>query len=142
MSGDFIIRLIFGHIVGDYLLQNIWMAVDKKKEIIPCIIHCLIYTISICVFIFPEIIVKGILDIIFILILVFMSHYILDAATIVDKFLHLIGGRSWDNTKDLANKCFSTYESNIIVSYTVLVHAGIDNGLHLIMLYFIFKFML
>lgn len=33
------------HLVGDYWLQSDWMAVNKTKRTIPCLIHILIYTL-------------------------------------------------------------------------------------------------
>ena len=36
-----------GHLVGDYLLQNDWMALNKKKASFPCAVHCLVW--SLCV---------------------------------------------------------------------------------------------
>ena len=35
---------IIGHLVGDYLLQNDWMASGKKRSSIICLIHCCIWT--------------------------------------------------------------------------------------------------
>lgn len=31
MSTDTLVLAIIGHLVGDYLLQNDWMALNKKK---------------------------------------------------------------------------------------------------------------
>lgn len=36
--------LLLGHMVGDYLLQNDWIAAKKTKYSLPCVIHCLLYT--------------------------------------------------------------------------------------------------
>lgn len=65
---------IIGHLVGDYLLQNDWMALNKKKPSIyyrpwwgntewkwrltyllrwvsiPCFVHCLLWTLSVMFF--------------------------------------------------------------------------------------------
>lgn len=41
---------IVGHPVGDYLLQNDWMALNKKKATIPCVVHCTLWTLSVCAF--------------------------------------------------------------------------------------------
>ena len=41
---------LVGHLAGDYLLQNDWMALNKKKNSLPCAIHCLIWTWSVCWF--------------------------------------------------------------------------------------------
>jgi len=41
---------IIGHLVGDYLLQNDWMALNKKKRTLPCAIHCTLWTLAVCAF--------------------------------------------------------------------------------------------
>ena len=41
---------IIGHLVGDYILQNDWMASNKKKDSYPCAVHCLLWTASVLVF--------------------------------------------------------------------------------------------
>lgn len=41
---------IIGHLVGDYLLQNDWMALNKKKRTLPCAVHCGLWTIAVCAF--------------------------------------------------------------------------------------------
>jgi hypothetical protein len=45
---------IIGHLVGDYLLQNDWMALNKKKQdpygSFACVVHCGIW--SMCVLCF------------------------------------------------------------------------------------------
>lgn len=33
------------HLVGDYLLQNSWMALNKTKNLIAAICHCAAYTL-------------------------------------------------------------------------------------------------
>lgn len=41
---------IVGHLVGDYLLQNDWMALNKKRHVFPCLVHAVIWTLSVCWF--------------------------------------------------------------------------------------------
>lgn len=41
---------IVGHLVGDYLLQNDWMALNKKTSDFPCMIHALIWSLAVCAF--------------------------------------------------------------------------------------------
>lgn len=41
---------VIGHMVGDYLLQNDWMATKKKQRSLPCLVHCVLWTISVLVF--------------------------------------------------------------------------------------------
>lgn len=77
-------EIILGHLVGDYLLQSDWMALNKKKigakGLISCIIHCLIWTTSMMLFI-------GKLNIALFLGL-FISHLILDRTNLVVWFLN------------------------------------------------------
>lgn len=41
---------LMGHLIGDYLLQNDWMALNKKKATWPCFVHCVIWsmTVALC----------------------------------------------------------------------------------------------
>ena len=41
---------IIGHLVGDYLLQNDWMALNKKQHSLPCAVHCTLWTLAVCGF--------------------------------------------------------------------------------------------
>ncbi len=36
--------LLIGHLVGDFLLQNRWMAENKARYWGPLLVHCLVYT--------------------------------------------------------------------------------------------------
>jgi hypothetical protein len=36
---------IICHLIGDYLLQNNWMALNKTKSLLPAVCHCLAYTL-------------------------------------------------------------------------------------------------
>lgn len=42
-------NLIVGHMIGDYFLQNTWMALNKTKNSYICALHCLLYTLSIAI---------------------------------------------------------------------------------------------
>jgi uncharacterized protein DUF3307 len=35
---------IFAHLIGDYILQSDWMAMNKSKRTWPCLVHVLLYT--------------------------------------------------------------------------------------------------
>ena len=41
---------LIGHLVGDYLLQNDWMALNKKKSSLPCAVHVAVYCASVLAF--------------------------------------------------------------------------------------------
>lgn len=37
--------LFLAHLVGDFLLQNGWMAANKAKKWLPLLVHCTVYTL-------------------------------------------------------------------------------------------------
>lgn len=44
------ISALVGHLVGDYLLQNDWMALNKKKNSLICLLHAFLWTLAVCAF--------------------------------------------------------------------------------------------
>ena len=44
------INALVGHLVGDYLLQNDWQALNKKKSTAICAIHCALWSTSVLLF--------------------------------------------------------------------------------------------
>lgn len=50
MNAETLACAIIGHLVADYLLQNDWMALNKKKDSFPCLVHCLIWTLCVSAF--------------------------------------------------------------------------------------------
>lgn len=70
--------LLMGHLVGDYLLQNRWMAEKKSNELLPLMVHSLIYTGTVYLCSLPAggITLTGVA-------IVFSSHLILDRRTLV-----------------------------------------------------------
>lgn len=44
------LELLLGHLVGDYIFQNDWMATNKTKSILPCFVHCCFYTFACWIF--------------------------------------------------------------------------------------------
>ena len=72
---------IIGHLVGDYLLQTDWMAKNKKQKILPCLVHCLVWTTSVCLF-------SGWSNPISIL-FIFECHFIQDHTQIVSWWMQL-----------------------------------------------------
>lgn len=54
MDASPLLLAIIGHLVGDYLLQNDWMALNKKKPglngVAACALHTSLWTSSVCTF--------------------------------------------------------------------------------------------
>lgn len=36
---------VLAHLIGDYLLQNDWMAANKRKSSFVCLVHCFFYAL-------------------------------------------------------------------------------------------------
>ena len=45
--GNLLALFLVGHFVGDYILQNDYLAVNKKKSSFACAIHCAIWTVCV-----------------------------------------------------------------------------------------------
>jgi hypothetical protein len=142
LNAEFSFNFIIGHIVGDYILQNNWMALNKKNSVMAALVHCIVYTVAICVSIYQTLLQQSIERIIIVAILVFLSHVVLDYTDLVDSFLHAIRGRSWKRSFDLASKQVNQNIASAIIAYTAIVQTVVDNALHIIMMYFIFKLIL
>jgi hypothetical protein len=109
-------NIILGHLIGDYLFQSDWMAINKKskgiKGFIACLLHSLIWTVSVYLFGFystHSILVFGLL---------LLSHFVLDRWNFVKWFLNTF---------------------KIMPNPTMWKIIIVDNTLHLLMVYGLFK---
>lgn len=138
---DLFPTLILGHMIGDYLFQNKWMAMNKSASSFKCFIHCLIYTISVSVTTYPILhgwLWSGI---------VFISHYPIDRWSLADKWLDLINGRSLRDFMDNGKKDiplaldFDNYHI-LRGGFTAFVYAVTDNTIHIVLLWYAAKFLM
>jgi hypothetical protein len=78
---------IVGHMVGDYLLQNDWMAQGKKRSNFVCAIHASIWTAAVATFAhwwaWP------------IVAILFTSHFAQDRGAFVVWWMKLIGQKNF-----------------------------------------------
>jgi hypothetical protein len=65
--------MFVGHLVGDFVFQNRWMAEGKEKSVLPLLVHSLIYTACVFLCALPA----GILGVVPVL-LIFVTHAIID----------------------------------------------------------------
>jgi hypothetical protein len=72
---------IYAHLIGDYLLQNDWMALHKKKSAFRCAVHVACYMIP---FAWCELSVVQ-------LILIAAQHFVIDHTTFVSWFMRVKG---------------------------------------------------
>ncbi|MBI2041547.1 MAG: DUF3307 domain-containing protein [Candidatus Nealsonbacteria bacterium] len=116
-----IVKILIGHIVGDYWLQTSAMAYGKSKKGVKgtlwCTLHCLIYTLSVCLFIwnFQPLIIF----------LVFLSHWPIDRWSLALKWLKIIRRNDFDNPNQLKS------------TFTAIVYVVMDNSLHFYLLWLI-----
>ena len=106
------------HLFGDYILQNDWMAQNKKakgwKGELACQIHCVLYSL-------PFLLITSPLGVF----LIYIAHYALDRTNIVTHLLSLRNTGKWDNI----NFGFSPDRP---IWLTVWLNIFTDNTLHLI----------
>ncbi len=107
--------LLVGHLVGDYIWQNDWQALNKKRSSLHCLVHCLLYTLAVAVF--SRFTVGGVG-----LIVVFATHFAIDRTQFVAWWMGKAGQTGFrDNLKPW---------SSIVV----------DNVMHIVVLWFVFHF--
>lgn len=132
---DFWIRLLFGHLVGDYIFQSESMALKKSGSYRVCALHCAIYTASVAAWLVPEMIGSALATAAFIAI-VFCSHFAIDKSPLVQKLLGKIGARTFERAaKVVPSKEISEVSKQFYVAFTAIVHAVADNTLHFIVMY-------
>jgi hypothetical protein len=132
---DFFAKLILGHLVGDYVFQNTWMAMNKSGSSFKCFIHCLIYTASVCLIMFDFRISW--------IVLVFLSHYFIDRYSLADKWLYFFKSRSLKdflangekNIPEGDNKWKWNYYG-LRAGFTSFVYIATDNTFHLLLMYY------
>jgi len=97
---------IIAHFIGDYLLQNDWMAQNKKRSSLVCTIHVTLYCVP---FLFSDVSFVS-------LILIYAQHWIQDRT----KFI------SWYCRR------FGIFQSELKTSALPWGHFIVDNVFHVI----------
>lgn len=107
------ISALVGHLVGDYLLQNDWMALNKKSSSFHCCVHCGIWGTSVLLFagwpawIWP---------------VLFATHFLQDRTSVVGWYMNAIGQRQ--------------FATGVCAPWSVIV---VDNVWHILTLWLIWK---
>lgn len=76
---------IYAHLIGDYILQNDWMALNKKKSSFHCLIHVLVYMIP---FLFCNISMLS-------FVLIALQHYLIDRTNFVIWLMEIKGSKKF-----------------------------------------------
>jgi Protein of unknown function (DUF3307) len=130
------VNMMLGHFVGDYLLQNQWMAVGKshpgKRGHIACTVHVTLYTLAVSLF-------SGIWSLPF-LAVVFVPHWIIDRWSLATYLLKWKNGYTmkqvWEKAPLCAAPAPDQLEQNVWkVAFAAPVYIANDNTLHFICLW-------
>lgn len=108
---------IIGHLVGDYLIQNDWMALNKKQRSFPCAVHCLLWTAAVCAFTgWVQPVVVSVL---------FLTHFAQDRTNVI----------LWWMTKVNRQTIFATGPCS---PWSIIV---VDNVWHIVALWAVWRFL-
>lgn len=112
-----LLSAIIGHLVGDYILQNDWMALNKKKSSLHCAVHCALWTLSVCAFAgwwYWQVAV-----------ILFATHYAQDRTNIIAWWMDTVGQKS--------------FRTGICAPWSMIV---VDNVWHIVTLYAIARWVI
>jgi hypothetical protein len=135
---DIMFRMLLGHLTGDYLLQNQFMALNKTsntwKGWLAATIHCLLYTFAVCLFMWNFHLIW--------IIAVFFSHFFIDKFGLGEIYMKYIKG---NGLRDYINEVNNTYsrtwinssdgERMITGGFKAVVYTLTDNTMHLILMW-------
>ncbi len=103
-----------GHLVGDYLLQNDWMAKNKHSSTPICALHCGLWSVSVLLFAAWPLWTLPVL---------FVTHFIQDRTKIIEWYMQVTG------QKEFALPPYAPW--SIII---------VDNTWHIVVLWAIWRF--
>lgn len=127
MNTDTLTCAIIGHLVGDYLLQNDWMANGKKRENLPCAVHCFLWAWSVCLF-------SGWAGNCIVWAILFLTHYAQDRTQIIPWFMRSIGQRRF-----MQCDSFDLTDMRVVPGLGPWSIIVVDNVWHIVTLWAVWK---
>lgn len=136
-------EMLLGHLCGDYLLQNEYLALNKSKNTfggwLAAVTHCMLYTLSVCLFMWN-------FDLIW-MVAVFFSHFFIDKFSLAEKYMHYLKGKGMrDYIIKINNNTYNSHtdDNNIgqdmlTGGFTAIVYTLTDNTMHLVLMYLAYK---
>ena len=137
-------EMLLGHLMGDYLFQTEWMAMNKSKNTlegwIVATVHCLLYTLAVCLFMWNFQLIW--------IVAVFLTHFPIDKFALGEKYMHYLKGKGMKDyvKKDESNWKLINNLNNNLNRYDVLeggfsavVYTITDNTIHLVLMYLAYK---
>ena len=133
-------RMLLGHLLGDYLWQNEFMAMNRSKNTwagwFAAILHCSLYTLAVCSFMWNFQLIW--------IVAVFCSHFFIDKFALAEKYMHYIKGKSMKDYVKKDTKEWGTIPNidryDILEGgFSAVVYTATDNTMHLILMWAAYK---
>jgi len=128
----FALKLILGHLIGDYILQTDYMALNKVRPDLKgywsCFLHCLIYSICVACLIGSGHAYMG--QVPWIVLMVFVAHFPIDKFSFGKLWLKYILKKNHPST--LTETPNTIINNSIRLFYYNFVYVVVDNTFHLI----------
>jgi hypothetical protein len=158
------IALLIGHMAGDYLLQNDWMAVNKSqstaKGLVACNLHCLLYSLAVAtvvclggwVVVGAELFVFGrSINWIVAFLIAYVCHFPIDRWGLAGKYMKWFGQTLPDKLDStwvqVARPEKRPWEADNVQVYTgprqyfwAPVMIAVDNTMHLVLMWALYSF--
>lgn len=129
---ELFIAAFLGHLVGDYLFQTKYMALNKsapgRSGFRTCSLHVLIYTASVCIMLWRA-------DA-WVAAAIFAPHWVIDRWSAASLWLKLIRGRTFEAAYASQDK-YREFD----IAFTSLIYAVTDNTFHLLSLWLVIRFL-
>ncbi len=130
---EFFVLAFLGHLIGDYLLQTKYMALNKSAKgwsgIKTCSLHVLIYTVAVCLMLWTLNVWMGLA--------IFIPHWVIDRWSLASAWLKIIKGRTFEAAY-LSKDQYGEFD----IAFTSLVYAVVDNTFHLLSLWLVVRFIM
>jgi len=80
---------LLAHFIGDYIIQNDWMATNKKKSAFACFVHSVTYIVPFIPLVFLDVLT------IWKVLLISSQHYVQDRSNFVVWFFNVTGKKGF-----------------------------------------------
>ena len=130
---ELFILAVLGHLIGDFLLQSKRTALGKAERTWLgwqlCTVHVALYTAVVC----------GMLQTLSPLVwsAVFVPHWLIDRYSLADKWLAMIGGRTFKSAHE-SRELYREFN----IAFTCVVYTVVDATFHLLSLWAVTKWLL
>ena len=124
-------ELLLGHLAGDYLLQNDWMARNKTRADwtgwLSASVHCIIYTLAVCLFMqnFQPIW----------MLIVFLSHFPIDKFGLAELYMKHVKGYNMKQFLEGSDYPSTNRMTVLRGGFMAFIYAVTDNTMHLILMW-------